>query len=63
MPLVSVITSTYNRAGIIGRAIESVLAQEFRDWELNIVGDCTPDHTAEIVAAYNDPRLRFFNLI
>ena len=62
MPLVSVITSTYNRAGIIGRAIESVLAQEFRDWELNIVGDCTPDHTAEIVAAYNDPRLRFFNL-
>lgn len=59
---VSIITSTYNRAQIVWRAIESVLAQTRADWEMNIVGDCTPDNTAEVVAAYNDPRVRFYNL-
>jgi hypothetical protein len=29
---------------------------------MNIVGDCTLDHTAEVVAEYDDSRLRFFNL-
>ncbi|OQW95956.1 MAG: hypothetical protein BWK77_06630 [Verrucomicrobia bacterium A1] len=60
--VVSIVTSTYNRAAVIRRAIESVLAQNFRDWEMNIVGDCTPDNTDEVVASYHDPRLRFFNL-
>lgn len=62
VPLVSVITSTYNRANVIRRAIESVLAQTFTRWEMNIVGDCTPDNTAEVIASYQDPRLRFHNL-
>jgi glycosyltransferase involved in cell wall biosynthesis len=61
-PLVSIITSTYNRADILARGIRSVLAQDFQDWEMNIVGDCTPDRTAEVVASFNDPRLHFFNL-
>lgn len=59
---VSIVTSTYNRAGIIGRAIESVLVQDYSNWEMNIVGDCTPDNTAEVVAGYKDERLHFFNL-
>lgn len=59
---ISIVTSTYNRAGLLGRAIESVLAQDYPDWEMNIVGDCTPDNTAEVVAGYEDPRLHFFNL-
>ena len=62
MALVSVVTSTYNRAGILCRAIESVLSQSVMDWEMNIVGDCTPDNTAEVVAGYGDPRLHFYNL-
>ncbi len=61
-PAVSVITSTYNRAGIIRRAMDSVRAQTFGDWEHIIVGDCTPDNTAEVVASVGDPRFRFFNL-
>ena len=61
-PRVSIITSTYNRADVIRRAVGSVLAQSFADWEMNIVGDCTPDNTGEVVASYNDPRLRFHNL-
>ena len=61
-PLVCVITSTYNRSAILRRAIDSVRAQDYPDWEMNIVGDCTPDDTVEVVAGYGDSRLHFFNL-
>lgn len=61
-PQVSIITSTYNRAELLRRAIASVRTQTVSNWEHLIVGDCTPDHTAEVVASYNDSRLRFFNL-
>ena len=58
----TVVTSTYNRAEIVRGAIESVRRQTFTDWEMCVVGDCTPDHTGEVVASFNDPRLRYFNL-
>lgn len=61
-PPVSIITSTYNRAQMLRRAIESVRAQTFEDWEHIIVGDCTPDDTEAVVRSFNDPRLRFYNL-
>lgn len=62
MPKVSVITSTYNRAEVVRGAIESVRRQDFEDWEMCVVGDCTPDHTGEVVASFADPRLKYFNL-
>lgn len=61
-PYVTVITSTYNRAEVVRGAIESVLAQDYPHWEMCVVGDCTPDDTAETVASYGDERLRFYNL-
>ncbi len=61
-PLVTVIMSTYNRAGVIRRALESVVAQTYQDWELCVVGHATPDRTAEVVASVGDPRIRFHNL-
>ena len=61
-PLVSIITSTYNRSKLLRRAIESVLAQEYVHWEMCIVGDCTPDDTEAVVASYKDDRLSFYNL-
>ena len=62
-PQISIVTSTYNRAETLKRAIRSVLAQrDFADWEMCIVGDCTPDDSAAVVAAFGDPRLRFHNL-
>ena len=61
-PRVSIVTSTYNRAEVIRQAIESVLAQDYTNWEMNIVGDCTPDDTAGTVASYRDDRLKFYNL-
>ncbi|HYL89195.1 MAG TPA: glycosyltransferase [Burkholderiales bacterium] len=59
MPAVSVGIPTYRGAAHIAETIESVLAQTFADFELVIVDDVSPDETAEVVARYRDPRLRF----
>lgn len=53
MPKVSIILSTYNRAGFISNAIESVLEQSFSDWELIVVDDGSTDNTEEVVKKYN----------
>ena len=55
---VSVIMPAHDAAAFVGEAIDSVLAQTFSDWELLVVDDGSTDGTAEVVAAYDDPRLR-----
>lgn len=51
---------TYNYASYLPEAIESVLAQDFRDFELIIIDDCSSDNTAEVVRPFcADPRVRF----
>ncbi len=54
MPLVSVIIPTYNRDWIVAEAIDSVLAQDFSDYELIVVDDGSNDGTPKILAAYGD---------
>ncbi len=53
----SIIIPTYNRAVFLPKAIESVLAQTYNDWELIIVDDGSTDNTKEVVAHYNDNRI------
>lgn len=54
--------ATYNRSNVIGHAIDSVRASTVEDWELIVVGDACTDDTADVVAAYGDPRIRFVDL-
>ncbi len=62
-PLVSVVIATYQGAGVLcERALPSVLAQTYGNWEAIVVGDATQDDTAERVAALGDERIRFTNL-
>ncbi|MDD7392954.1 MAG: glycosyltransferase family 2 protein [Eubacteriales bacterium] len=58
--LVSIIMPSYNTAAYIGESIRSVLAQTYENWELLIVDDCSTDQTDEVVAAFCDPRIRYF---
>ncbi len=61
-PLVSIITATYNRSNVLRYAIESVRRQTLTAWELWVVGDACSDDTAEVVEAFEDPRIHFVNL-
>lgn len=48
----SVIIPTYNRGWIVQEAIDSVLNQDFADYELIVVDDGSEDNTAAVLAAY-----------
>lgn len=52
MPLVSILIPTFNRASLIHRAIDSSLAQTFKDFEIIIVDNCSTDNTLEILNEY-----------
>src|SRR6266487_3488722 len=59
MPAVSVIMPVLDGARYIGSAIESVLGQSFRDWELIVIDDGSADRTPDIVRSYtSDVQLR-----
>jgi glycosyltransferase involved in cell wall biosynthesis len=58
VPLVSAAIVTYNRAGYLREAIESVLAQTFDDFEVIVVDDGSTDDSEDVVAPYLD-RVRY----
>lgn len=60
-PKVSVIIPTYNRADLLPRAIESVLNQTFKDFELIVVDDGSTDNTKELVSDFQkkDNRIQY----
>lgn len=53
-PLVSVIIPTYNRGWTLKEAIDSVLAQDFTDFELIVVDDGSSDNTQDILSSYKE---------
>lgn len=57
MPAIAVIMPVYNRAGSVRRAIDSVLAQDFANFELIVADDGSTDDTCQIVASIEDPRV------
>jgi teichuronic acid biosynthesis glycosyltransferase TuaG len=63
-PQVSVVMPAYNAQKYICATIDSVLAQDFPDFELLVIDDCSTDATPEIVRKYSarDPRVRLIPL-
>jgi len=58
VPLVSVVIPLYNKVRYIGRALDSVLAQTFSDFEVIVVNDGSTDGSGKAVEQYTDPRIR-----
>jgi glycosyltransferase involved in cell wall biosynthesis len=56
----SVIIPTYNRAGFIRRTIQSVLSQQYKNFEVIIVDDGSTDNTDEVVGNFEFSNLYYF---
>ena len=62
--MISITIPTYNRAHLISRAINSVIKQDFIDWELIIVDDGSTDNTEEVVDDFLlDPRIHYIKKV
>lgn len=60
-PLISVIIPTFNRASVLVRAIDSVLKQSYKNFELIVVDDGSTDETKYLLSPYMDQgKLRYF---
>ena len=61
--LVSIITPAYKAANTIEHTVDSVLAQDYKNWEMIIVNDCSPDNTSEVIhnLEKKDRRIKAFD--
>lgn len=61
--MISIITSAYKAENTISRAIESLLAQTYKDWEMIIIVDASPDNTYNKALTYanKDNRIKVIN--
>ena len=62
--LVSIIMPAYNCGDFIGIALDSVINQSYKNWEVIVVDDCSTDNTADVVQEYikNDNRIKYHKL-
>jgi len=63
--LISIVCASYNSKNYITETINSVLNQDYKNWELLIIDDCSTDDTFQIVEskAKNDHRIKTFRNI
>lgn len=61
-PLVSIVIPTYNRARELERALRSVFAQTYSNWEAIVVDNNSNDNTDGVLQSFNDSRVRLFKI-
>jgi glycosyltransferase involved in cell wall biosynthesis len=60
-PLVSVVLPVYNGAAYLAESIQSILKQTYVNFELIIINDGSTDNSSEIIASFDDPRIRLYS--
>lgn len=58
--LLSIIIPLFNKAGSITATIDSILTQDFKDYEIIVVDDGSTDYGAEVVRSINDTRISLY---
>lgn len=61
-PTVTVVIPTYNRCELLNRALQSVFAQDFSDFEVIVVDDASTDGTESFCTSLKDSRFRYIRL-
>ena len=59
MPKVSVLMPVYNAGQYLAQAIDSILSQTFKDWELILINDGSTDNSDAIIGRYDDERIYY----
>ena len=59
-PLFSVVIPSYNREGIIKKAIDSVLSQSFQNFEIIVIDNGSTDNTKQMVESYASSKIKYF---
>src|SRR6185437_6795665 len=57
-PKVSFVVPCYKLAHLLRECVNSILSQTYKDFEVLIMDDCSPDTTAEVAASFNDSRVQ-----
>ncbi len=57
--MISIISPVYNAEKYISKTIDSVLGQDYEDFELILVDDGSTDGSASVIKGYSDPRIRY----
>jgi len=60
-PFVSVVIPTYNHEKLLKKALDSVLAQTFEDWEAIVINNFSTDDTVAVVDSFSDLRIKLLN--
>ena len=61
-PFFSVVIPNFNHGSYLKDSIDSVLNQDFKDWELLIIDNYSTDNSDEVISSYNDSRIRVFKI-
>lgn len=59
-PAISIIMPVFRDKEFVAEAMDSILAQDFTNFELIVIDDCGEDGAMDVVRSYDDPRIRVF---
>jgi len=57
-PLVTVVVPCYKLAHLLPQCVNSILGQDYKNFEVLIMDNCSPDRTPEVAQSFNDPRVQ-----